>query len=146
MSVSPLGISTLSDTLHPYKVRHHSLQCHLIPTMGENENQSSRKNHINPATAPHQTGVRRQVPLASELWCKRCVGSVGRGPDIHHGWHLTVSQWAPHIITKCHPSSRQTSILISSSEMRMSDKSGAFYVNLYFRDEGCPYPGQTQSH
>ena len=77
--MSPLGITTLSDTLHPYKVRHHSLQCHLIPTMEENENPSSRKNPINPAMAPHQAAVRRQVlSLASELWCKRCVEAVAR--------------------------------------------------------------------
>ena len=78
---SPLGISTLSDTLHPYKVRHHSLQCHLIPTMEENENPSSRKTPINPAAAPRQPAVRRQVfssALNCELWCKRCVEAVAR--------------------------------------------------------------------
>ena len=113
---SPLGITTLSDTLHPYKVRHRSLQCHLIPTMEENENQSSRKNHINPATTPHQTV--RSSSLASELWCKGCVG---RWPDIHHAWHLTVSP---------------SELLSSSHYYKMpSIIRPNININLLFRDE-----------
>ena len=141
---SPLGITTLSDTLHPYKVRHRSLQRHLIPTMEENENQSSRKNHINPTTAPHQTV--RSSSLASELWCKRCVG---RWPDIHHAWHLTVS--LSELLSSSHyykmpsiiPPNININLLFRDENVRQIR---SFLCNLDFiLDEMCPNPGQTQS-